>query len=68
MPGNELNRNMKKEGKTGKRPREVNLNLRSRLEELEETLRAIKSGEIDALVVSGHHGEQVYTLKDARQT
>jgi PAS domain-containing protein len=35
-----------------------------RLEEAEETLRAIRSGEVDALVVSGAQG-QVFTLKDA---
>jgi PAS domain S-box-containing protein len=39
--------------------------LRRRLEEAEETLRAIRSGEVDALVVSGDQGDQVYTLKDA---
>jgi PAS domain S-box-containing protein len=39
--------------------------LRSRLEETEQTLLAIRTGEIDALVVSGGSGEQVYTLKDA---
>ena len=41
--------------------------LRIRLEEAEETLRAIRSGEVDALVVLGPEGEQVYTLKDANQ-
>src|SRR5512147_660688 len=39
--------------------------LRTRLEEAEETLRAIRSGEVDALVVSGAQGDQVFTLKDA---
>ena len=39
--------------------------LRARLEEAEETLGAIRSGEVDALVVSGPHGEQVYTLRGA---
>ncbi len=39
--------------------------LRRRLEEAEETLRAITSGEVDALVVSGQQGEQVYTLRNA---
>lgn len=42
--------------------------LRARLEEAEETLRAIRSGEVDALVVSGPQGEQVYTLKGADHT
>ena len=41
--------------------------LRSRLEEAEETLRAIGLGEVDAFVVSGPEGEQVFTLKGADQ-
>lgn len=40
-------------------------NLRARLDEAEETLRAIRSGEVDALVVEGPEGEQVFTLKGA---
>lgn len=39
--------------------------LRARLESAEETLRAIQSGEVDALMVSGRRGEQVLTLKGA---
>src|SRR6187549_1596113 len=39
--------------------------LRARLAEAEATLDAIRSGEVDALVVSGNQGEQIYTLKDA---
>ena len=39
--------------------------LRRRLEEAEETLRAIRSGEVDALVVGGPEGERVYTLQGA---
>lgn len=39
--------------------------LRKRLEEAEEMIRAIRSGEIDALVVSTPEGEQVFTLKGA---
>lgn len=39
--------------------------LRVRLEEAEETLRAIRGGEVDALVVSGPDGEQVFTLQGA---
>ena len=42
-----------------------NEDLRARLDEAEETLRAIRSGEVDALVVSGVDGEQVFTLKGA---
>jgi len=39
--------------------------LRARLDEAEETLRAIRCGEVDALVVDGVGGEQVFTLKGA---
>ena len=39
--------------------------LRARLEEAESTLSAIRNGEVDALVVSGQHGEKVYTLQTA---
>jgi PAS domain S-box-containing protein len=39
--------------------------LRRRLQEAEETLSAIRSGEVDALVVSGPAGEKVFTLEGA---
>lgn len=39
--------------------------LRSRLEELEETLNAIRTGEVDALVISGPKGESIYSLTGA---
>jgi PAS domain S-box-containing protein len=39
--------------------------LRRRLEEAEETLRAIRSGEVDALVVDGPEGEHIFTLRGA---
>jgi PAS domain S-box-containing protein len=39
--------------------------LRARLAEAEEALRAIRNGEVDAVVVTGKHGEQVYTLTGA---
>jgi len=42
-----------------------NEDLRARLDEAEETLSAIRSGEVDALVVSGVGGEQIFTLKGA---
>jgi diguanylate cyclase (GGDEF)-like protein/PAS domain S-box-containing protein len=45
--------------------KEENRQMRERLDELEETLRAIRSGEVDALVISKPEGEQVYTLKGA---
>jgi len=39
--------------------------LERRLEEAEETLRAIRAGEVDALVVDGPAGEGIYTLTSA---
>ena len=45
-----------------------NEDLRLRLEEALDTLRAIRSGEVDALVVSTPQGDQVYTLKSAERT
>src|SRR5277367_2981394 len=39
--------------------------LRRRLQEAEETLNAIREGEVDALVVSGPAGEKVFTLEGA---
>src|SRR4051812_17186518 len=39
----------------------------TRLAEAEETLRAIRDGEIDALVVQTPHGNQVYTLHSAEE-
>ena len=46
-------------------PSEVITELRDRLDEAEETLRAIRSGGVDALVVSGQGGPRIYTLKGA---
>jgi PAS domain S-box-containing protein len=39
--------------------------LRQRLEEAEETLRAIRQGEVDALVIESSEGEMIYTLTTA---
>jgi signal transduction histidine kinase len=39
--------------------------LQARLDEAEETLRALRNGEVDAIVASGPEGDQVYTLKGA---
>jgi signal transduction histidine kinase/ActR/RegA family two-component response regulator len=41
--------------------------LSERLAEAEETLRAVRSGEIDAFIVQGPRGDQVYTLRSAEQ-
>jgi two-component system CheB/CheR fusion protein len=42
--------------------------LRLRLEEANETIEAIRTGQIDALVVKGEKGHELYTLKTADQT
>ena len=39
--------------------------LRARLDEAEQTLGAIRSGEVDAVVVTGPQGEQVFSLTGA---
>jgi len=41
------------------------IELRLRLAEAEEALRAIRSGEVDAVVVTGKRGPQVFTLQGA---
>ncbi len=42
--------------------------LEARLGEAEETLRAVRSGEVDAIVVKGHGGKKVFTLEGADHT
>jgi PAS domain S-box-containing protein len=42
--------------------------LKERLRESDETLEAIRSGAVDAILVSGKTGEQVYTLQGADQS
>ncbi len=42
--------------------------LRFQLNEANETIEAIRTGQIDALVVQGQEGHQLYTLKSADQT
>jgi PAS domain S-box-containing protein/putative nucleotidyltransferase with HDIG domain len=44
-----------------------NEDLQRRLEEAEETLNAIRNGEVDAIIVSGADGEQVFTLKQVEE-
>ncbi len=39
--------------------------LRSRLNEMEEALDAIRNGEVDAIMVTGKQGEQVYSVSSA---
>ena len=42
--------------------------LRAQLEEANDTIDAIRSGEVDALVVNSMDGHQLYTLKNVDQT
>jgi len=42
--------------------------LHSRLEEAELTLDAIRSGDVDALVVAGPHGDQIFSLTGVERT
>ena len=39
--------------------------LEARLREAEETIEAIRTGEVDAVVVGGPAGQQIYTLQNA---
>ncbi|OAI55767.1 hypothetical protein AYO49_05170 [Verrucomicrobiaceae bacterium SCGC AG-212-N21] len=41
--------------------------LQDRLREAQETLEAIRNGEVDAVVVNGSHGSHVYSLSGAEQ-
>lgn len=41
--------------------------LRQKLREAQETLEAIQSGDVDAVVVSGEDGSQIYTLSGAEE-
>jgi PAS domain S-box-containing protein len=42
--------------------------LQRQLEEANDTIEAIRTGQVDALVVKGEEGHQLYTLKNADQT
>ncbi len=46
-------------------PSRVLAELRARLAEAEDTLRAIRTGEVDAVMVAGKDGDQVFTLAGA---
>ncbi len=45
-----------------------NTELRYQLEEANDTIEAIRTGQVDALIVQGDTGNQLYTLKTADQT
>ena len=54
------------QSKTNKELQDENLELKSRLNEAEETLQAIQNGEIDAIVTPNRSDRpQVYTLESA---
>ena len=57
---------MRGAGQRGVRARELE-QLRARLAEAEETLAAIRQGEVDAIAVDGPRGRQIYTLQGADQ-
>ncbi|WP_139559057.1 PAS domain S-box protein [Methylotetracoccus oryzae] len=42
--------------------------LRARLDEAEQTLQAIRNGDVDALVVAGPNGDQLYSLAGVEST
>lgn len=44
---------------------ERNRDLQVRLDEAEETLRALRNGEVDAIVAAGPEGDRIYTLTGA---
>jgi two-component system NarL family sensor kinase len=54
----------KRKKQPGQSSRDVT-DLQARVAELEETLRAIRMGEVDAVLVSGPEGDQVFTLQGA---
>ena len=58
---------MKSKSRTQKQIVAENKDLRARLDEAEEILRAIRSGAVDALIVSGVGGEHVFTFKQVEQ-
>jgi two-component system, NarL family, sensor kinase len=52
-------------GKNGKSAAQEIKRLRTRVQELEETFLAIQGGRVDAVVVNGTEGDQVFTLQGA---
>ena len=59
----------RKKNRSPQKPRALSRReLVARLSEAEETLRAIRSGEVDAIVVDAHGKEKVFTLQGADHT
>src|ERR1700681_3963701 len=57
-------REVRKQKKQPVRSAQVS-DLHARIAELEKPLRAIRMGEVDGVLVSGPHGDQVFTLQGA---
>ena len=53
-------------GSTQKPEQEI-ASLRARIDELEETIRAIRRGEVDGIVISTARGDKIYTLENVDQ-
>lgn len=68
MGGDKRLANRKKNRSPQKLPALPRRELVARLSEAEETLRAIRAGEVDAIVVNGPGGEKVFTLQGADHT
>jgi PAS domain S-box-containing protein len=60
-----MNKRMPRKSKPGASKPLGRQQAQARLQELEETLRAIRSGEVDALLVSSSEGDRVFTLEGA---
>jgi two-component system, NarL family, sensor kinase len=58
-------KNARRQHCPGTAPSHELIELRSRLAEAEETLRAIRGGEVDAVMAAGKNGRQVFTLEGA---
>jgi PAS domain S-box-containing protein len=58
---------MASSNKTQEQWEQENQDLRAQLAEAQETLRAIREGDIDALVIAGPDGDRVFTLQGADQ-
>lgn len=54
---------MSQESPTRQQLLQENEELRNRLSEVEDTLEAIRSGAVDALVLSDEHGERIFSLQ-----
>lgn len=56
---------VRRTARTKKNPAQEVRQLRARIQELEDTFQAIQRGQVDAVVVNGAQGDQVFTLQGA---